>query len=246
MSKPMNEVRAVITGASRGLGAALSELLAEQGAKVALVARNAEPLQALVNRIRARGRVAFGLPFDIADKEATYAIAGQAQALLGEVNLLIHNASTLGPVPLRPLLDTDCEALEAVLQTNVVGPFRLTKALVGPMVMREQGAVVHISSDAAVEAYPTWGPYGASKGASDHLTRVLAAELENTGVRFISVDPGEMNTQMHRDAIPDADPKTLNDPMEVAWRIVRLLGDHTVNSGQRVVASKWATPEARS
>ena len=157
----------------------------------------------------------------------------------GPIDLLVHNASTLGPVPLRPLLDTECEDLEAVLLCNVVGPFRLSKALVGPMVLRERGTVVHISSDAAVEPYPTWGPYGASKAAHDHLTRVMAAELTGTGVRLLCVDPGEMRTQMHHDAMPEADPATLTEPAVIAKRIVRLLEDPSVASGARVSASKW-------
>lgn len=233
------EQTALITGASRGLGAALAQLLAARGTKVVLVARQREPLEALVASIRAKGGVAHGIVADIADKEATWRIAGEAQALVGGIELLVHNASALGPVPLRPLLDSDCEALEAVLQTNVVGPFRLSKALVGPMVMRERGTVVHISSDAAVEVYPTWGPYGASKAAADHLTRVMAAELVGTGVRFICVDPGEMRTQMHHDAVPDADPNSLTAPETVAARIVRMLDDAKVSSGSRVSAASW-------
>ncbi len=231
---------AVITGASRGLGAALATELANRGVRVVLVARHEEPLRNVVAALRRTGATAHAIVADIADKDATWRIAGEAQALVGPIDLLVHNASTLGPVPLRPLLDTDCEALESVLQTNVVGPFRLSKALVGPMVMREQGTVVQISSDAALEAYPSWGAYGASKAAADHLTRVLAAELSKTGVRFLAVDPGEMRTQMHHDAMPDADPSTLTDPAVVARRIVTLLEDATVGSGSRVAASSFS------
>jgi NAD(P)-dependent dehydrogenase (short-subunit alcohol dehydrogenase family) len=86
-------------------------------------------------------------------------------------------------------------------------------------VLRGRGLVVHVSSDAAVEAYPTWGPYGASKAALDQLGRVWGAELAGTGVRFLSIDPGEMNTKMHADAVPDADPATLADPARVAVRV---------------------------
>ncbi len=230
----MKTQTALITGASRGLGAALARELAARDVKLVLVARHPEPLKALADELGAHFIVA-----DIADKDATWRIAGEAQALVGPIDLLVHNASTLGPVPLRPLLDTDCEDLEAVLQTNVVGPFRLSKALVGPMVMRERGTVVHISSDAAVEASPTWGPYGASKAAHDHLTRVMAAELAGTGVRLLCIDPGEMRTQMHHDAMPEADPATLTEPQVVAKRIARLLEDPSVASGSRVSASKW-------
>ncbi len=160
---------------------------------------------------------------DVADKEATYAIAGQAAALVGPIDLLINNASTLGPVPLRLLLDTDCEDLERALAVNLVGPFRLTKALAGPMVLRGRGLVLNITSDAAVEAYPSWGAYGASKAALEQLGRVWAAELAGTGVRVINVDPGEMNTRMHAEAMPDADPAALADPAAVARRLVTMI-----------------------
>ena len=239
MNLEWKKTNALITGASQGLGAALARAFTERGARVVLVARHEGPLFALVQELRAKGATAHGIAADVADKDATWRIAGEAQALLGQLDLLVHNASTLGPVPLRPLLDTDCEDLEAVLQTNVIGPFRLTKALAGPMVLREQGTVLQVSSDAAVEAYPGWGPYGASKAAADHLTRVLAAELRNTGVRLLSVDPGEMRTRMHHDALPDADPATLAEPAVVAERIARLLEDGALDTGARVAAARW-------
>lgn len=239
MENKLNNLNAVVTGASRGLGVALLEALTQHGSRVVAVARHLEPLQPLLDRIRASGGIAHAVIADIADKDATYRIAGEAQALLGPVDLLIHNASTLGPTPLPLLLDTDCESLLQVLETNLVGAFRLTKALAGPMVLRGRGTVLHVSSDAAVEPYPRWGAYGISKAAQDHLSRILAAELEGTGVRVLSVDPGEMDTRMHRDALPDADPATLLAPRTVARRIVRLLEDEKVKSGTRVSASQW-------
>ena len=103
---------------------------------------------------------------------------------------------------------------------NLVGPFRLTKVLGGSMAMRGRGVVVHVSSDAAVSAYPRWGAYGVSKAAQDHLNRTLAAEMGEAGVRFLAIDPGEMDTQMHADAMPDADRSTLARPGDVAAKIV--------------------------
>src|SRR5215831_3412154 len=197
---------ALVTGASRGLGRALAEALAARGARVALVAREVGPLSDVVATIRAQGGIAHAIRGDVAAKDAVHRIAGQAQGLVGELGIAIHNASTLGPVPLRLLLDTECEDLAAVLETNLVGPFRLTKVLAGAMALRGAGIIVHVSSDAAVEAYPRWGAYGISKAAQDHLSRILAAELDGTGVRVLAVDPGEMDTRMHRDAVPDADP----------------------------------------
>lgn len=228
----------LITGASRGLGRALAEALAAKGGRVVLVARDARPLEDVVATIRANGGDAHAIAADISDKAAIHRIAGQAQGLVGEIGIAIHNASTLGPVPLRLLLDTECEDLTAVLETNLVGPFRLTKILAGAMALRGAGTIVHVSSDAAVEAYPRWGAYAVSKAAQDHLSRVLAAELEGTGVRVFAVDPGEMDTVMHAAAIPDADRATLARPRDVAARIVSMIeGD--AKSGARLVASRW-------
>ncbi len=231
---------ALVTGASRGLGRALAEALAAKGARVAMVARDAGPLADAVATIRARGGLAHAIAGDISNKDAVHAIAGQAQGLVGEIGIAIHNASTLGPVPLRLLLDTECEDLAAVLETNLVGPFRLTKILAGAMALRGDGVIVHISSDAAVEAYPRWGAYGISKAAQDQLSRVLAAELADTGVRVLAVDPGEMDTKMHADAMPEADPATLQRPADVARRIVEMIEDVTAApSGSRISAPSW-------
>jgi NAD(P)-dependent dehydrogenase (short-subunit alcohol dehydrogenase family) len=231
---------ALVTGASRGLGRALAEQLAARGARVALVAREAGPLREVVAAIRAAGGDAHAIVGDVAAKEATHQIAGQAQGLVGEIAIAIHNASTLGPTPLRLLLDTECEDLAQVLETNLVGPFRLTKVLAGAMAIRGGGVIVHVSSDAAVEAYPRWGAYGASKAAQDHLSKILAAELEGTGVRVLAVDPGEMDTAMHAAAIPDADRAALQRPAEVAARIVAMIEDDArAPSGTRLVAPRW-------
>jgi len=235
-SSNFDRIGAVVTGGSRGLGRALGQSLAAAGARVVLVARDRGPLEEAVAAIRARGGQAHGVAADVGDLDAAFAIAGQAAALIGPVDLLINNASTLGPTPLRLLLDTDCEDLSRALAVNLVGPFRLTKAIAGSMVMRGQGTIVNISSDAAVEAYERWGAYGASKAALDHLTRTWAAELSGTGVRALAIDPGEMNTAMHAQAMPDADPATLADPARVAAQIVAwLAASPQAPSGTRAV-----------
>lgn len=213
----------LVTGASRGLGAALVSALAREGARVVAVARDPVALGAVVDALRAEGFDVHAVPGDVARKEDVHRIAGAAAALVGPVRLLVHNASTLGPVPLRPLLDTDCEALADVIETNLVGPFRLSKALAGHMAIAGGGLVLHVSSDAAVNGYPGWGAYGVSKAALDHLARAWDAELSGRGVRFLALDPGEMDTRMHADAVPDADRATLARPEDVAARIVAWL-----------------------
>jgi NAD(P)-dependent dehydrogenase (short-subunit alcohol dehydrogenase family) len=235
----LNGQSALITGGSRGLGEALGAALAAGGARIVLVARRSGPLDEAVARIRAAGGEAYGIAGDIADKEATHALAGQAAQLVGPIDLLVQNASTLGPTPLRQLLDTDCEDLEQVLQTNLVGPFRLAKAVIGAMVLRGSGTVVQISSDAAMVPYPGWGAYGVSKVGFDHLARIWAAELADTGVRFLSIDPGEMDTAMHAAAMPDADRGELASPATVADAIVALIGRcHELPSGARVTVEQ--------
>jgi NAD(P)-dependent dehydrogenase (short-subunit alcohol dehydrogenase family) len=233
----------LITGGSRGLGRALALSLASRGAKVVLVAREQTALDEVVGLIREAGGMAFGMVADVGDKESIYPIVGQAAALAGAIDILINNASTLGPVPLRLLADTDCEDFERALQVNTIGPFRLIKAVVGSMILRRTGVIVNISSDAAVEAYASWGVYSASKAALDHLTRIAALELTGTGVGFFSVDPGEMDTHMHAQAMPDADPESLSQPSESAEKITLMIQhSQQIESGARLVASDWKEP----
>lgn len=230
---------ALVTGASRGLGRALAEQLAAAGARVVLVARSEPELSRVVEAIRAAGGEAHALVADVSQKQDVYPIAGAAAELVGPIDLLIHNASSLGPTPLRLLLDTECEDLSSVLETNLVGPFRLTRAVAGSMALRKTGTIVHISSDASVNAYERWGAYSVSKAALDHLSRLWAAELAERGVRVLSVDPGEMDTKMHSDALPDADRTSLARPEHVAARILELVRDRSVPSGSRVEAQSW-------
>jgi NAD(P)-dependent dehydrogenase (short-subunit alcohol dehydrogenase family) len=230
---------ALVTGSSRGLGRALAEELAARGARLALVARGGTELEQVAAEIRAGGGIAHALTGDVADKTAVHGLAGAAAALLGPIDVLVHNASTLGPVPLRLLLDTDCEDLSHVLEVNLVGPFRLTKIIAGSMALRGRGVVVHVSSDAAVAVYPRWGAYGVSKAAQDHLTRQWHAEVGELGVRVFSVDPGEMDTEMHRQAMPEADRATLADPKIVARRIADMIESDRVAGGSRAIVESW-------
>jgi len=219
----IRDTASLVTGASRGLGLALARRLAAAGSRVVLVARDAAPLERAAADIRAAGGTAHAIAADIGDKQAIYPLAGQAAALVGPIDILINNASTLGPSPLRLLLDTDCEVVA------------------GSMALRRRGVVVNISSDAAIEPYPTWGAYAASKAALDQLGRVWAAELAEHGVRVLTVDPGEMDTQMHADAIPDADRATLADPDDIAARIAAMIGagEARAPTGARLIAPRF-------
>jgi NAD(P)-dependent dehydrogenase (short-subunit alcohol dehydrogenase family) len=217
----------------------LASELARRGARLALVARGEDALEEVAAAIRAEGGEAHAIAADVGAKDDIPLIAGATAQLLGDVDLVVHNASTLGKLPIALLADTPCEDLEEVLAVNLIGPFRLTKAEVGPMLLRGSGLVVHVSSDAATLPYPRWGPYGVSKAALDHLARFWAAELEGTGVRFFGVDPGEMDTQMHAEAMPDADRASLARPRDVARAVAEMIGDDSIPNGARLEARAW-------
>jgi NAD(P)-dependent dehydrogenase (short-subunit alcohol dehydrogenase family) len=212
-------VRIAITGGTSGLGLALVDELMRRGGRVAFVARTRERVEE-VARTHPRG---YGIVGDVARKEDIYPIALQITGSLEGLDVLVNNASSLGPVPLRLLADTECEDLERALATNVLGPFRLTKALLGALAASGRegrgGVVLNVSSDAAVNAYPQWGAYGASKAALRHLTRIWDDELAAEGIRLLSLDPGDMDTPLHALAVPDADPLTLKRPETAACEL---------------------------
>jgi NAD(P)-dependent dehydrogenase (short-subunit alcohol dehydrogenase family) len=214
-SKQLDGVRIAITGGTSGLGLALVGELTQRGARVAFVARTRQRVEEVARRFPG----SYGIVGDVAVKEDIYPIALQVIGHLGGLDVLVNNASSLGPVPLRLLADTECEDLELALTTNVLGPFRLTKALLGALSASARdgrgGVVLNVSSDAAINAYPEWGAYGASKAALHHLSRIWGEELAAEGVRFLSLDPGDMDTPLHALAVPDADRSTLKRP-EVA------------------------------
>jgi NAD(P)-dependent dehydrogenase (short-subunit alcohol dehydrogenase family) len=217
---PLAGLRVAVTGGTSGLGLALVRQLQQAGAKVAFVARDA----GRVFRVEQRFAGTHGIVGDVSRQEAAHPLAMQVTTALGGLDVLINNASTLGPVPLAPLADTECEDFEAALATNVLGPFRLTKALLGSLAAsaRQGGAalVVNISSDAAVSAYANWGAYGASKAALAHMSHIWDEELREHGVRVITHDPGDMDTPMHAQALPDADRSALKSPALAAAELL--------------------------
>ena len=222
-ASPWRGVRFLVTGGTAGLGRALALQATALGARTAVVARDparfASLLDARPGILTIRG--------DLGVKEDIHRIAGEALGHLGGIDVLVNNASALGPTPLRLLLDTECEDLETVLAANLLGPFRLTKTVLPGMILQGHGLIVNISSDAAVSPYPGWGAYGTSKAALDHLSRIWQEELQGTGVQVLALDPGDMDTAMHRAAIPDADVSGLRDPGRVAAEMLTFLGRRT-------------------
>src|SRR5712664_1591751 len=190
-SNRLDGVRVAITGGTSGLGLALVAELTRRGARVAFVARTRERVDEVA---RAHPR-AFGIVGDVARKEDIYPIALQITGRLGGLDVLVNNASSLGPVPLALLADTECEQLELALATNLMGPFRLTRALLGALsasARQGRGAVIlNLTSDFAINPYPQWGAYGASEAALLHLSRIWDAELASEGVRVLARDPGD-------------------------------------------------------
>jgi NAD(P)-dependent dehydrogenase (short-subunit alcohol dehydrogenase family) len=176
----------------------------------------------VAEQARALGAETLSVTADVANRADVERLAAEALARFGRVDLLVNNASTLGPLPLPLLLDTPVEGFREAMETNLFGPFLLTRALIGQMLARDAGLVINVSSDAAAVGYPHWGAYGVSKAALDQLTRVWAAELEGTGVGIASIDPGSMNTAMHRDAEPEEDANEWADPAAIAPALLLL------------------------
>ena len=225
--RPENEfrdLRVAVTGGTSGLGLAIVRELLVLEAKVAFVARRREGVELVMREYGA----AHGIMGDVSIKDEIHPIALQIVGLLGGLDVLINNASDLGPTPLALLADTECEDLDRALATNLLGPFRLTKVLLGALASsaREgRGAVVlNISSDAAINPYPRWGAYGASKAALHHLSRIWNEELSAVGIAVMSLDPGDMDTPLHAIAIPEADPSKLKRPETAARELVTAIG----------------------
>lgn len=218
-------LRVAITGGTSGLGLALLHQFSEAGAAVAFVARDAQRVAEVARRFPG----SHGFTGDVARKDDIYPLATAIAGSLGGLDVLVNNASSLGPVPLTLLADTDCEDLELALATNLLGPFRLTKALLGALAASARigrGAVVlNVSSDAALTPYPGWGAYGASKAALHHLGRIWDAELAEQGVRLLSLDPGDMDTPLHAAAVPEADPSTLRQPADSARELIAAIAE---------------------
>ena len=208
---------AVITGASRGLGRALATELAGRGWRLVLDARDEHTLAGAVAMLA--GGPHRALPGDVTDPDHRRALAAAAEEL-GGVDLLVNNASTLGASPLPSFADLDATTYAEVFAVNVVAPMALVRELL-PALRQRGGRVLDISSDAAVEPYETWGAYGSSKAALDHASRILAAE--EPSLRVYAVDPGDMRTQMHRDAFPGEDISDRPEPESAVPALLRLV-----------------------
>ncbi|MBW8730592.1 MAG: SDR family oxidoreductase [Terrabacter sp.] len=241
---------ALVTGATQGLGRALAEALAVRGWDLVVTARDADRLAQTVSALRDHGHDVVGVAGDVSDAVHRDAVAGVVTGVVtgpagpDGLDLLVHNASTLGPLPLRPLGDLSTDDLAAVLAVNVVAPHALTCSLL-PSLEAVGGTVVAISSDAGVEHYETWGAYGASKAALDHLTLTLGAEVPS--IRAYALDPGDMRTALHQAAFPGEDIGDRPLPEEVAVPgILALLASRPANGRYRAADLLATTSEVAS
>jgi NAD(P)-dependent dehydrogenase (short-subunit alcohol dehydrogenase family) len=215
---------AIVTGGSRGLGKELARALLEHGLHVIIDGRDAAVLEATRAELAPLGNLT-AMAGDVSDKAHAHALIAAADAI-GRLDLLVNNASTLGDVPLPRIDELAHDTFSRLFDVNVYAPIHLSQHALRLMRRASDPAtIVNITSDAGVEAYPTWGGYGATKAALEHASRVLAAELEGTRIRVLVADPGDMDTQMHRDAIPDADPNDLGDPGDVARALLQAIAD---------------------
>jgi NAD(P)-dependent dehydrogenase (short-subunit alcohol dehydrogenase family) len=215
---------ALITGASRGLGLEVARAYAKRGARLVIAARGGEALEAAADELRVHTEVV-ALALDVSEEAERLVEAGLER--FGRIDVLVNNASELGPSPMPALETYRWHDLERVFRVNVLAPLHLTQLVLPGMKARGEGVIVNVTSDAGVEAYPGWGGYGASKAALEHLSRTLAAELEGSRVRVYAVDPGDMNTEMHRLAEPGVDLSGLPGPEVAAPAFVRLVERET-------------------
>ncbi|MFG2349196.1 SDR family NAD(P)-dependent oxidoreductase [Streptomyces phaeochromogenes] len=210
---------AIITGASKGLGRALAEALAERGWDLVLDARTAGVLRETAAALAKYGTRVEALPGDVTDSAHRAGLVAAAREL-GGVDLLVNNASALGAEPLVRLDVLALDGLRRALEVNVVAPLGLIQEALPLLRESPAGAVIDVSSDAAAEAYETWGGYGASKAALDHLSAVLGEE--EPGLRVWAVDPGDMGTDLYAAAVPDdEDPRP--EPARVVPAFLRLI-----------------------
>jgi NAD(P)-dependent dehydrogenase (short-subunit alcohol dehydrogenase family) len=219
---------ALITGASAGLGLALAHGLADRGWALIINARGADALKNAADALAARTDVV-PLAGDVTDPEHRADLV-DAVGELGRLDLLVNNASYLGPSPLQPLAAADLDELRRVYEVDVIAPIALAQALL-PELTASAGTVLNISSDAAVEAYEGWGGYGSAKAALDHASAVLAAE--HSGLTVYAVDPGDLRTAMHQAAFPGEDISDRPEPASVVPAFLRLLDSRPASGRYR-------------
>jgi len=233
---------ALITGASQGLGRQLAIDFAREGAAgIALVARHTDALEEVHERINevAPDVKVLVIGADLSrEEDIERVVATTLRGFEGALHVLVNNASAIGPTPLPYLLDYPLDDFRSVINTNLIAPFLLIKKVL-PAMIEGGGSIINVTSDAGQNGYPGWGAYGISKFGLEGMSQTWAAELQESAVRVNYVDPGEMNTEMHRAAEPEEDPQQWADPSEVTAVFIYLASDESRNAnGQRFEAQE--------
>jgi len=241
----LNNKVAMVTGSSRGLGLAIAKAYAREGAAVVLNARHADALEQALAAVRRQTPDAplLAVPADATTASGIAELVETTLRRFGRVDVLVNNAGTLGPTPRRSLLEHTEDDLAETLRINAVGPFLLTRALLPQMLERGGGSIINVISEAGLTGYAGWGAYGASKAALELLTQIWAAELQGSGVRINSVNPGELNTEMHFAAYPDEDRTQFADPDSVVETFVYLAADESATLNGRLLHAQAAERE---
>jgi len=229
MTKPLADRIALVTGASRGIGAATALKLAQAGAHVVAVARTVGGLEELDDNIRAAGGTATLVPGDLKDFAAIDRLAGALAERYGRLDVLVGNAGILGP--LSPLGHVEARAWDDVIAVNVTANWRLIRAM-DPLLQRAAARVVFLTSGAAARAIAYWGPYSVSKSALEMLARIYAAENATTNIRVNLFNPGPIRTRMRAHAMPGEDPMTLDTPEQAAEKVVELCLPSFIETGK--------------
>lgn len=196
---------AMITGASKGLGKALTLFFAKEGYNLAICARNEQTIQDVKEKAEKIGADVLAVSADMSKSKDVERFVALTEEYFGKIDVLINNASILGPSPMPYLLDYPEQDFEEVLRVNTIGPFLVTRRVLPIMLQKQQGSIINITSEAGATGYAGWGAYGISKFALEGLTETWADEVNGSGVRVNMVDPGEMDTEMHELAVPDCD-----------------------------------------
>jgi NAD(P)-dependent dehydrogenase (short-subunit alcohol dehydrogenase family) len=220
---------AIVTGGAQGLGLALARELARHGWRLVIDARRADRLDATTRDLATRSKVV-AIAGDVTDPAHRARLVAAVEEL-GRLDLLVNNASTLGASPLPELASIEPDVLRRTYDVNVVAPLALTQPLL-PLLTERHGTVVSITSDAGVEPYPTWGGYGSSKAAFEHLSAVLG--VEQPGIRVLVVDPGDLRTEMHQDAFPGEDISDRPPPESIVPALVDLIVSDRAGGRYRV------------
>ncbi|MGG3562466.1 SDR family oxidoreductase [Neobacillus rhizosphaerae] len=230
----------MITGASKGLGRELTLAFAQKGANLAICARGEKNLQEVKKEAEINGAsYVLAVTADVAKSRDVERFVAMTEELFGKVDVLINNASILGPSPMPLLLDYPEEDFLEVLKVNAVSPFLVTRRILPGMILNNKGSIINVTSEAGNTGYAGWGAYGISKFALEGLTETWADELKETGVRVNMVDPGEMDTEMHQLAVPDCDYELAN-PKDVINVFLYLASDSSKHvNGQRFQAQEF-------